>query len=398
LIYSVNKITVNRVFALFLFLENIYLETYNIDKLKTKFIMKKCNLLLFTFLMSFMFILSSCGNGESPKAKEENTNKEVKVEKSNEFTILSEYLKTNGNYINAAQDQGGAPQFIEATELNDLLGGYVLILDLRSPKAFAEGHISGAENVSFGTLVNYMKDEVSVDDYDKIVMVCYTGQTSGMATSVLRMMGYNTVYCLKWGMSSWNMKFAEPKWLARISDDYVDAIETTDNPKPAAGDFPEISTGNTDPKEILTEQANRLFAKGFGKMTAKIADVMGDPSAYYIINIATPEAYAAGHIPSAVNYAPKGSLAYDVDLNTLPTDKPILVYCATGQYAAQVVAYLRLLGYDAYTLLYGANSFMHKVLLEKGIHAFTKEVVNNFEYEESDFTGGAAEEEGGGGC
>jgi rhodanese-related sulfurtransferase len=360
--------------------------------------MKKRNLLLFTFLMSLVFVLGSCGNGENPKAKSVGVETEVKVEKPNEFNLLSNYLKTNGDYINASNENGGAPQFIDAKELNDLLGGYVLILDLRSSKAFAEGHISGAVNVSFGTLVNYMADEVNLDNYDKIVMVCYTGQTSGMAAATLRMLGYNTVYSLKWGMSSWNMKFAEPKWLARISDEYTDDIETSDNAKPAAGDFPEISTGNTDPKDILTEQANRMLAKGFGKMNAKIADVFQDPTSYFIVNIATPEAYAAGHIPSAVNYAPKGSLVYDVDLNTLPIDKPILVYCATGQYAAQVVAYLRLLGYDAYTLLYGANSFMHKVLVEKGIPAFTKEVVNDFEYEESEFSGSATEEEGAGGC
>jgi len=360
--------------------------------------MKKCNLLLITVLLSFMFVLGSCGNTETPKDKEGNTNKEVQVEKANEFTILSEYLKTNGDYLNAAPDQGGAPQLIEATEVNELLGGYVLILDLRSPKSFAEGHISGAENVSFGTLVNYMRDEVQVDDFDKIVMVCYTGQTSGMATATLRMMGYNTVYSLKWGMSAWNMKFAKAKWMARISDDYVDMLETTDNAKAAVGNFPEITTGNEDPKEILAEQANRMLAKGFGKMTAKVSDVFSDPSAYYIINVGTPESYSAGHIPSTVFYPKKGSLSFDKDLNTLPTDKPILVYCATGQYAAQVVAYLRILGYDAYTLLYGANSFMHKVLVEKGIPAFTKKVVNDFEYEESDFTGGAVEEEGAGGC
>ena len=368
-----------------------------LSKNKNQINMKNLKLLVFA-LLSFVVLLSSCGSEEKPNAEAKDLKKEVVVEKSNEFTILSEYLKTQGDYLNAPSEKGGAPQIIEATELNDLLGGYVLILDLRSPKSFAEGHISGAENVSFGTLVNYMNDEVQVDNFDKIVMVCYTGQTSGMATSILRMLGFNTVYSLKWGMSSWNMKFAEKKWLARTTDDYVDMLEITNNAKPSGGAFPEIETGNTDPKEILTEQAYLIFAKGFGNMTAKASDVFGDPSAYYIINVATPDAYAVGHIPTAVNYAPKGSLVYDVDLNTIPADKPILVYCATGQYAAQVVAYLRVLGYDAYTLLYGANSFMHKVLIENGVPAFSKKAINNFEFEESDFTGGAVEEEGAGGC
>ena len=42
-------------------------------------------------------------------------------------------------------------------------------------------------------------------------------------------------------------------------------------------------------------------------------------------------------------------------LDTLPTDKPIVVYCWTGQTSAQVTPYLRILGYDAYSMLYGMN-------------------------------------------
>jgi len=359
--------------------------------------MKNCNLLL-ALAFPFLMFLGSCGNAEQSKTENQEPTKEVKVEKSNEFQLLSTYLKAEGDYINANKDKGGAPQLIKAEELNELLGGYVLILDLRSKKSFSEGHISGAEHVSLGTLVNYMEEEVNVDDFDKIVMVCYTGQTSGVATSVLRMLGYRTVYSLMWGMSSWNMKFAEAKWMARISDDYVDMLEKEDNPKAAAGDFPEISTSYSDPKEILTEQANRMFALGFGKMTAKVNDVFSDPSAYYIVSLNTPENYVLGHIPGSVQYNMKGDLRFDLKLNTLPTDKPILVSCATGQYAAQVVAYLRVLGYDAYTLLYGDNSFMYKMVQEQGRPAFSKKMVHDYEYEESEFTGGAVEEEGAGGC
>jgi len=43
----------------------------------------------------------------------------------------------------------------------------------------------------------------------------------------------------------------------------------------------------------------------------------------------------------------------------IPTDMPVVVYCWTGQHASQVVAYLNLLGYDAYDLANGANALFH---------------------------------------
>ena len=354
--------------------------------------------LLVVLFFAMSFIMAACGGGTQKETQQDSKLEQQKVVKPDEFKLLADYLQQNGDYINAPIDKGGAPQFVTAEELNDLLGGYLLVIDIRSPKYFAEGHIPGAVNVNLGTLINYMEDEVNVEDYDKIVLVCHSGQTSGFASAVLRMMGYNTVYSLQWGMSAWNKKFAESKWMARISSDYVDQLDKSSHPKAAPGDFPTISTGYDKPEEILKEQSLRLFAKGFGKFTVKADDVWSNPSAYYIVCLMPEDAYNLGHIPGAIYYDFKGSFGLNQSLNTLPKDKPILIYCFTGQGSARVLAYLRVLGYDAYTLLYGGNSFMHSVLLENNLPAFTNKVVHNFEFEESEFSGGGEEEEGAGGC
>ena len=68
----------------------------------------------------------------------------------------------------------------------------------------------------------------------------------------------------------------------------------------------------------------------------------------------------------------------------LPTDKPLLVYCNSGLHSSFVVAFLRLLGYDAYSLKYGANGFMHDIMLKMLPEvAFTKQNVNDFPVESS---------------
>ncbi len=53
---------------------------------------------------------------------------------------------------------------------------------------------------------------------------------------------------------------------------------------------------------------------------------------------------------------------YDTFLNTLPTNKKIAVYCYTGQTSAHVAAYLRVLGYDAKSILFGVNGMAHDTM------------------------------------
>ena len=58
----------------------------------------------------------------------------------------------------------------------------------------------------------------------------------------------------------------------------------------------------------------------------------------------------------AIYTGASSDLHLDNYLKSLPTDKKIVVYCYTGQTSAQTSAYLGVLGYDAYSLLYGVNA------------------------------------------
>jgi rhodanese-related sulfurtransferase len=67
-----------------------------------------------------------------------------------------------------------------------------------------------------------------------------------------------------------------------------------------------------------------------------------------------------GHIPGAVNYPPaEKPFQGKTHLSTLPATVPIILYCFTGQTSSYVAGYLRLLGYDARSLAFGANSMIY---------------------------------------
>jgi rhodanese-related sulfurtransferase len=77
----------------------------------------------------------------------------------------------------------------------------------------------------------------------------------------------------------------------------------------------------------------------------------------YIISLRSSTDYALGHVPTAVNMA-AGTL-FD-NLDDLPTDKQIVVYCYTGQGAGHVSALLNINGYNVISLKYGFCSWTNR--------------------------------------
>ena len=61
-----------------------------------------------------------------------------------------------------------------------------------------------------------------------------------------------------------------------------------------------------------------------------------------VIDVREPSEYAEGHIPNAVNI-PLRSVTENLD--KIPTEKPVVVYCSSGYRAAIAMTSLRVLGY-----------------------------------------------------
>ena len=62
-----------------------------------------------------------------------------------------------------------------------------------------------------------------------------------------------------------------------------------------------------------------------------------------LIDVREPGEYAEGHLPGAINI-PLRTLAQNLD--QIPTDQPVVVYCKSGHRAAMGTSALRILGYD----------------------------------------------------
>jgi rhodanese-related sulfurtransferase len=111
-----------------------------------------------------------------------------------------------------------------------------------------------------------------------------------------------------------------------------------------------------------------MLQNGFkGKAYADVRDNLAE---YFIVNyfgeadyLGTGPSGVPGHIPGAFQFTPYASLGDTQMLKNLPTDKPIIVYCWTGQHSSQVTAYLNMLGYEAYSLKFGSNNLFYDNLM-----------------------------------
>lgn len=84
------------------------------------------------------------------------------------------------------------------------------------------------------------------------------------------------------------------------------------------------------------------------------AEFVNASQAHLLVDVRTPEEFAGGHIPGAVNI-PLQEL--ETRLAEIPTDSPVVLYCRSGNRSAQAAAILREAGYRRIYDLGGINAW-----------------------------------------
>lgn len=306
------------------------------------------------------FLVVSCDKGDDPP------------EEINEAEVLVQYMESPTSP--AANYGNGALAIKSASAVHELLAAdKVTVIDIRSSGDFDGGHIDGAVNLAPGAVRDYID---GLDSYDEISIVCYTGQTASWLTSLLQLAGYKDVYSMAFGMSSWNADF--DNWSGNCKNDKATLFTDEVTPKADAGDLPLLTTGYETAEEIFDARWDFVLGEGFGTAAIANSAVYDNLDNYYIINY-WPEAeyLVPGHIEGAIQYTPSVDLPLDAYLKTLPTDQTIVVYCYTGQNSARVATYLRMIGYDAKSLKFGANGMIHDEMTKS---AWSEAAIMGYDY------------------
>ena len=76
-----------------------------------------------------------------------------------------------------------------------------VLIDVREPAEFAEGHAAGARNVPLGALAG--AKALPSNKAVPLVLVCATGARASRAVAQLRKAGYASVHALAGGVAAW---------------------------------------------------------------------------------------------------------------------------------------------------------------------------------------------------
>lgn len=330
--------------------------------------MKKFNYLVILGLVFGFLFVTSC------KKDEDDPQPQV-----NEAEVVLNYLENElsfpyGGFVIGAAD-------VRATVLANPDNFY--IVDIRSADDFATGHIQGAVHVNFSDLFTHIKG-ANTSAYEKVVLACYSGQSAAYAAALLRAAGHDNVFSMKWGMSSWHEDFAAP-WINNRSNARATQFVTTAAPeKPSKGELPVLNTGKIEATEIIDVRVADLFDEGYGAATINHTALYQNLGGHRIFNYWPNDLYMSlGHIDGAYNYPPDTSpWKKENDLLTLSTDIPNVIYCYTGQTSSYLSGYLRILGYNSLSLLYGGNGMIWDVMNDAGTpNTFVPEnEIKNYDY------------------
>jgi len=227
------------------------------------------------------------------------------------------------------------------------------LVSVRAPDAYALGHIEGAINIPWKTIVDPASLAMLPTD-QPIVVYCYTGHTGQVAATLLNALGYD-VQNLKFGMMGWT---ADDEVLATGRYSAAPGYPTVTEATVATEtyDLPVLATGETEASEIALAAAQAMLADWSPVTTAEtLFDNMADgddSNDYFVVSVRAADAYALGHVEGAINIGWK-AIADPANLAMLPTDQPIMIYCYTGHTGQVAATALKMLGYDVINMKFG---------------------------------------------
>ncbi|MFO7721967.1 MAG: rhodanese-like domain-containing protein [Bacteroidales bacterium] len=297
--------------------------------------MKKLAIYFFAFALATAMVFSGCKKDDAP---------EFNAQKAVSTYIVDHDLDLNkmlDGFVLVAPDNGDVSAYH--------------VIDIRAAADFATGHIANAVNVE---LVNILTEAAAATK--PVLVACYTGQTATYAVSLLRLAGYGDAKALKWGMSGWHTDFANNAkgWNGKTGDLAQGHANWNNDPAPAnlTYESPVFTSTSTDTAEILKQRINQVLSEGFKTVLAE--DVLNTPSNFFINNYFSEGDYLAfGHIAGAVRINPMLLGEGHVEYNDAA--KKVVTYCYTGQTSAAITSWLRVLGYDAYSMTFGMNKLYH---------------------------------------
>lgn len=293
--------------------------------------MKK--LLSLVMCLALVFSMAACGGKETTPTATPTPVQATDNQATQGTTATTDVVKeaAMAYFANFADDRN----IISPAKLFEKMdaGEDMIILDIRQADAYGTAHLKGAINVPYGATVAESL-ELIPDDVP-VYVNCYSGQTSSQTVALLRAAGKFAIN-IAGGYN--NISKAEG-----YEGHYETEVHTLPTATYEVADEIEAAIA-----KYYQEATSGAYASFHFPVKDVKALVDAGSTDYTIVSVRAAADYQAGHIEGAINI-PFGK-GMQASFDSIPMDKPVILYCYSGQTASQVLGVLRLLGYEAYNM------------------------------------------------
>ena len=268
-------------------------------------------------LLVIMLVGSACGDSSDPTTTEPAAATTTAAPVTTVATLDINAVATD--FVSGIPE--GWLAVSDITAFKDAVGVGALVIDVRQPDEYAAGHIEGAINIPLRELADNL-DKIPTDR--QVFVYCASGHRAALAGGALHMAGYDNVLVFPPSWKGW-VEAGEP-------ESTVEVMAETFSPP----DFEAELVATVD--EFLSGIPEGYLGAGDVAAVRQAMD-----AGVFLLDVRTPEEYAAGHLPGAVNVSLRDLTA---GLDKIPTDNAVIVYCGSGHRAALAAPVLHMLGYD----------------------------------------------------
>jgi len=253
------------------------------------------------------------------------------------------------------------------------------IVSIRSPAHYSEGHVPNAINIPFRELTAEA-NLARLEPEKTLITYCYTGHTGQISATILNMLNFDAKN-MKHGMMDWNLAQFQASGAKEWDGvaDYV--VETTPRTVEVEYQLPVVMTELDEAVAILQQRADTYLTStidtlGFTIPSSEVQAIVKDwdnqQDNYQIISVRSPEHYAVGHVPYAMNI-PFRELTQLEQLQKLDPNKISIVYCYTGHTGQIATTLLNLAGYPARNIKFGMMDWNLETLQASGVAPWDQE-------------------------
>ncbi|MEZ4674936.1 MAG: rhodanese-like domain-containing protein [Caldilineaceae bacterium] len=301
--------------------------------------------ILVTMMMVLSLVLAACGGGAeeevaepaaAPLAQEEVAPTEAPAEEAAveeapaeeaaveeapaEAAATSDVVAMVSDYLAGIPD--GFMNVGKLDVFKEILAtGEVVVVDVRTPGEYEAGHIEGAINVPLATIAQNL-DKFPTDK--PVIVYCASGHRAGMATSALRILGYS------------NVRAHSPGWKGWTAAEEPVSTEAVEGESYEVPEIDPVLVSAVD--EFLSNIPEGYYTIG---TVENLEEAMA--AGAVVVDAREPAETAEGMITGAINI-PIRTIGENLD--QIPMDQPVVVYCASGFRAALATGALHAMGYE----------------------------------------------------